>query len=229
MHLSTRKKLSYSTVVLACVSCWFLSGCIGLVGGIQPPPNIPPAAPNVVSLDPQSWYVFYSAQMPPHPSTDAGGAWSFDFPSSESGGHVNYVQTPFNVTTTPHDVTITFKVESVAPQYQVLDPGDIPPATVHIFFEQQNDNLSSANGRWWAGASQYNLGSKDNTTITFSVPLTPDQWSNVDGQRNSQSFYAALANVGWIGVTFGGQYFWGHGVALGGGSAKYVLVDFQIS
>ena len=57
----------------------------------------------------------------------------------------------------------------------------------------------------------YNLGSKDNTIVSFSVPLTPDQWSNVYGQRDSKSFYAALANVGWIGVTFGGQYFWGHG------------------
>jgi hypothetical protein len=61
------------------------------------------------------------------------------------------------------------------------------------------------------------------------VPLTPDQWSNVFGQRDSQSFYAALANVGWIGVTFGGQYFWGHGVALASGSAKYILVGFQVN
>jgi hypothetical protein len=43
--------------------------------------------------------------------------------------------------------------------------------------------------------------------ISFSVPLIPDQWSNVDGQRDAQSFYSALANVGWIGVTCGGQYF----------------------
>ncbi len=88
--------------------------------------------------------------------------------------------------------------------------------------------LPDPNGRWWAGASVYNLGSQDNTTITFVVPLTPDQWSNVYGQRDPQAFYAALANIGWIGVTCGGQYFWGHGVALSGGSAKYILVDFQV-
>ena len=43
-----------------------------------------------------------------------------------------------------------------------------------------------------------------------------------------QSFYAALNNVGWIGVTCGGQYFWGHGITLGSGAANYILVDFQV-
>lgn len=228
MCRSLRTKLRCVSVLLMLASCVPLSACLALIGN-QAFPNIPPEAPNVVSLDPQNWYIYYSAEMPPHPSTDPEGAWSFEFPSSETSGHVNYVQTPFNATTTLHNVSITFKVESVAPQYVVVDPTDIPPATVHVFFEQQNDNLSDANGRWWAGASQYNLGSKDNTAVTYSVPLIPDQWSNVYGQRDSQSFYSALANVGWIGVTFGGQYFWGHGVALASGSAKYILVGFQVN
>jgi hypothetical protein len=222
------RTLSCLIAILTLASCTLLSAC-GLLGGGPSAPDIPPEAPDVVSLDPQNWYIFYSAQMPSHPETDGEGAWSFEFPSSGTGGHVNYVQTPFNATTTLHNVNVTFKVESVEPQYVVIDPTDIPPATVHIFFEQQNSSLSDANGRWWAGPSQYNLGSKDNTIVSFSVPLTPDQWSNVYGQRDSKSFYAALANVGWIGVTFGGQYFWGHGVALASGSAKYILIGFQVN
>ena len=129
------------------VACGFLSG-----GPSGPPLDASPQAPNVVSIDPQYWYILYSAGMPAHPSTDSEGAWSFEFPSSESGGHVNYVQTPFTATTTPQTVTITFEVESDAPQYVVIDPSDHPPATVRLFFEQQNDNLSNPNGRWWANA-----------------------------------------------------------------------------
>lgn len=147
---------------------------------------------------------------------------------SEAGGHVNYVQTPFQTTETPQNVTITFKVESNAPQYVVVDPTDHPPATVRLFIEQQNDDLSNPNGRWWADASIYNLGSQDNQTITFNVPLTSDQWTNVDGQQDPQAFSAALENIGWVGMTFGGQFFAGHGVSLAGGSAKYILIDFRV-
>ena len=206
-----------------------LAGCGLLYRGVTPPPGIPPQMPNVVSLDPQNWYTYYSAGIPLHPSVEAGGAWSFEFPSTAAGGHVNSVQTPFRATTPLHNVSITFKVESNAPQYSVLDPRDIPPATVHVFFEQQGDDLSNPDGRWWAQASIYNLGSQDNTAITFVLPLTSDQWTNVVGQYNAQTFYPALANVGWIGVTFGGQYFWAHGVALGGGTAKFVLLDFHVN
>jgi hypothetical protein len=166
--------------------------------------------------------------VPLNPSPDGEGAWSFQIPSAEAGGHVNYVQTPFNITTTLQSVTLTFKVESTAPQYEVLDITDILPATVHLFIEQQGDDLSNPDGRWWAQAGGYNLGSQDNETITLSVPLTADQWTNVNGQYSSQAFPAALNNVGWIGLTFGGQYFWGHGVALGGGSAKFILINLQV-
>ena len=197
--------------------------------GFAGPPNISPQEDNVVSLDPENWYILYSAGMPPHPSADTAGAWSFEFPSSETGGHVNYVETPFQATTTPQSVTITFRVESDAPQYRVLDSRDHPPATVRLFFEQQGDNLSDPNGRWWADASIYNLGSQDGQTLTFTVPFTSDRWGNVIGQFDAQAFSAALKNIGWVGMTFGGQFFAGHGVALTGGSAKYILIDYHVN
>jgi len=163
--------------------------------------------------------------MAAHPAHNAESAWSFSFPTA---GHVNYVQTPFNASAVLKSVHITFRVASNAPQYEVIDPNDILPATVHIFFEQQNDNLVNPDGRWWADPSQYNLGSQDNETTTAIVPFDPSQWSNVYGDKDPQSFYGALNNVGWIGVTYGGQYFWGHGVALGGGAASYMLIDFHV-
>jgi len=208
-------------MMIALLIC--LPGCAGYSYG---PPNLQPQQPNAVSLAPQDWYIFYSADMPVHPSPSVESAWSFQFPPS---GHVNYVQTPFYATTTPHSLRITFRVDSDAPQYEVMDPADILPATVHVFFEQKNDDLTTPNGRWWADTSGYNLGSHDGETITITVPFDPTQWSNVeDDPLDPQSFYAALNNVGWIGVTCGGQYFWGHGVALGHGTAQYTLIDFQV-
>lgn len=201
----------------------YLMGC---APPLTAPPDIRPQEPNVVSLDPQNWHIYYSSGMPPNPSADIEGAWSFEFPTS---GHVNYVQTPFNATTTPYNVSITFRVESGEPQYEVLDSGDHLPATIHLFIEQQGDDLSDPNGRWWAYASGYNLGSQDGETISFNVPLTSDQWSNVYGKHDPQAFSAALENIGWIGLTCGGQSFWGHGVALGSGSAKFILINFRVN
>jgi hypothetical protein len=217
-------------VIALALALLFSPGCSGFNSGA---PHVAPAQPNVASMAPQEWYILYSTGMAAHPSPNLAGAWSFPFPSARQPGadvddHVNYIQTPFHATVLPHSVTLTFRVESASPQYEVIDPADIPPATVHIFFEQQDDNLTSPDGRWWADNSQYNLGSEDNQTITMTIPFDPRQWSNVNGLKDAASFYAALANVGWIGITCGGQYFWGHGVAVGSGSASYILMDFRV-
>jgi hypothetical protein len=234
----TRKKLfalifgsSMGLIVAMLLTTICSPGCQSnhCTDGICPPPNLRPLQPNVASLDPQQWFIFYSEGMSLHPAPSAEGAWSFAFPTLP--GQVHYIQTPFNATRTLHSVSLTFRVDSIATQYIVIDPADILPATVHIFFEQQNDNLSEPYGRWWADTSRYNLGSNDNQTITITVPFDANVWSAVEGTTGEsapQAFYAALNNIGWIGITCGGQYFWGHGVALTSGTANYVLVNLQV-
>jgi len=196
------------------------------------PPNTPPQSPNTISPDPQLWNIYYSNHMPAHPSPDPEGMWSIDFPNYGSWsdpGHVNYIQTPYRSTTIPQSISITFRVESTEPSYDVVDPSDRLPATVHLFFEQQNDDLTWPDGRWWAHPSLYNLGSQDGQTITYNIPFTYDQWSNVEAQSGQDALEAAWQNIGWIGVTFGGQFFWGHGVAMDSGTARYVLINIQVN
>ena len=125
-------------------------------------------------------------------------------------------------------MVVTFRVESTEAQYVVIDPTDKLPATVRLFFEQRGDNLQDPNGRWWAQSSMYDLGSQDGQTLTITVPLTYEEWSNVYGKYNAQAFSEALKNVGWVGMTFGGQFFAGHGVAVSSGSAKYILIAYNV-
>jgi hypothetical protein len=201
-----------------------LQGC----GYNDGPPGSKPLQQNIVSLDPQQWYVLYSAGLSSHPSTDPNGAWSFEFPKASSGGHVNYLETPFQANVTLHNITAAFRVISNDPQYFVVDPSDHLPATCRLMIEQQNDDLRDPNGRWWANASIYNLGSQDNQIVSYTIPLTSDQWTNVDGERDATALANAVSNIGWVGITFGGQYFAGHGVAIGGGSAKFVLISYDV-
>jgi hypothetical protein len=224
--LNSRTSLALVVYGLAVSLLISSTGCA--FTGPTGPPDIPPQEPNVVSLDPENWYIFHSAGMPAHPAANPQGVWSFDFPKSENGGYLGYVETPFNATVALHNVTITFEVEDNAAQYVVHDPTDHLPATFRLMIEQQNDDLSNLNGRWWANASMYDLGSQDNQILTISVPLTSDQWTNVDGEHDAQAFSQALANVGWVGLTFGGQYFAGHGVAISSGSAEFILIDYSI-
>jgi len=207
--------------------CWLADLC-GCGRGQPGPPDIPAQTPDVVSLAPHDWHIYYSSGMPPSPASSKGGAWSFKFPSAQGNGHVNYVQTPFNATVPLHEVSITFRIESNSAQYVERDAQDVPPATFRLFFEQRGDDLYDPNGRWWANASMYNLGSLDGETLTETVPLTPDQWTNVIGEEDPRAFADALRNIGWVGVTFGGQYFAGHGVALNDGTASYVLIDYTV-
>jgi hypothetical protein len=223
-------------------------GYAGSAASSDPPDT--PSHLNVVSLNPQDWDILYSLGMPSHPSADPAGAWSFSFPmlppspnNSQSfppgTGAVGYVMVPFEATIPLHEVTITFEVENSNAQYYVFDPADHPPATFRLMFAVRGFNLSDANNRWWGSAPYFNndgfnsggydLGSRDNQVLVMSIPLTPDRWSNVLGQQDSQAFYAALKNVGWFGLTFGGQFFAGHGVALSSGSAKFILINYVVN
>ncbi len=221
-------------IVFASVGMAFTGGCGSAVpSSAYDLPSVPAPTPNAISLDPQDWYILWSSDVGPHPSSDpAEGAWSFQFPYSDATeqGRVNYVQTPFNATKTPQEVVITFDVESAAPQYEAFT--DTLPATFRLYFEQKHDDgLSNPNGRWWADAAKFDLGPEDNQVHVIKVPLTPDCWGNVGGLLGSQdpnAFWSALANVGWFGLTFGGQSSAGHGVALSSGSAKFVLIGYEV-
>jgi hypothetical protein len=203
-----------------------LTGCLGFSG----PPNVGPIQPGVVSLNPQSWYILYGDGMPDQPSPSSTGAWSMAFPNVP--GSVHYVQTPYNAASSlPNEVSITFRIESSkdAIYNGEVDPAAGNPATFHLFLERRGDNFTNEYYRWWADEGGYVLGSKDNSVVTIRVPLTADSWSSVYGQHNSAEFADALNNLGWVGMTFGGANYSGHGVNLLAGTAKFTLLDFRVN
>ena len=48
------------------------------------------------------------------------------------------------------------------------------------------------------------------------------------GERNGSGFKELLGKMGNIGLTFGGGCFFGHGVNVSGGSAKFIVTGFAI-
>lgn len=217
-----------SRIIYTAALVWLL-GCFGCSAAPTNNAALNVKSPQIpaVLLAVDAWQAFYGSDVTLAAGSE--GAWFFDFPVAP--GSVHYIQTPFATADVLHSVTITFKVESTDPVYACDDTTDPGPATVHLFFEQQNDgDLNAPDGRWWAASSEYTLGSQDGQTISYTIPFTPGYWSNVEGQQGieyPQAFAASLANIGWVGMTFGGQNEYGHGVHLTSGSAKYILINYQ--
>jgi len=66
------------------------------------------------------------------------------------------------------------------------------------------------------------------------APLNAAQWSSVLGKKGTdsavatQGFEAALADLGNVGMTFGGGCFFGHGVFVTGGTARFIATGYAV-
>ena len=193
-----------------------------------------------------AWRIEYSPSMPPDPTAGGPGAWYLDFPTAHnypacisqgSCESLNYVTTSYGGPAT-HSVSMTFEILTTGtPNFNYVMESDnncATPATVRLFLERKNDDFSEEFYRWWANPASYELQATPGE-VTLTVPLTPDQWSSVygkGGNYNADSlagFQDALQNLGDIGMTFGGGCFFGHGVNVSGGTARFALISYTIS
>ena len=226
---------------------WFLVAALAACNGTSSPPA-PPGAP--IDMSAAAWQIRYSPGMPAQPSAASGGGWQFAFPSNASGvcpapatqppdfnlspcHHVDYVTVPYASSIVAKSMVMTFDVVTLSPTYDYRTATNntcTRPAVVRLLLEHSGDAaLRNPVYRWWSGPSYRLDGSVSGAVI--SVPLTADQWSDVNGQSgsaNAAAFADTLANVGAIGMTFGGGCFYGHGVYLDSGSATFVVTNFTL-
>jgi hypothetical protein len=201
----------------------------------------------VVSQDPQSWYILYSAGTADHPQAASNLAWNISLPSA--GGHIGYVETPYRTTVRPQQIVLTFQVlespdaipvssEAAASPCRDHNPCT-PVAEFHVFFQQRGDDLTSETGRWWYKAGFRLTDTADDSydaqpfvadgqSHTLTIPLTAEMWTSVTGHGTAADFEAALMNVGFVGITFGGSDFFGHGVEVEQGTAQFQLISYSV-
>jgi len=112
----------------------------------------------------------------------------------------------------------------------------VSPAHVRLFFQERGDDLSGDDAlqyyRWWQNKGAYELASGE---AILSVPLTdPSQWSSVFGRTGDEDsaalagFRQAIANIGNVGFTFGGGCFYGHGVNVVNGTARFFAKSYVV-
>jgi len=187
-----------------------------------------------LSLDPRAWDVRYSSGVRLEALAGMAG-WSFLFPSAP--GHVNYLTTTY---TTPlhagQTVSASLQIAPTAGD-PVFHASECGTATVRLYLEQAvpkhcPDATYSCAGptyRWWSNPDAVTLSPGQ---ALLSVPIDPDEWSDAEGKAGSDpiaaaGFINALAHPAMVGLTFGGCFF-GHGVNVSGGSARFILTSVAI-
>ncbi len=108
---------------------------------------------------------------------------------------------------------------------------DGPPAAVRLLIWSFKNNDYAEYDRWWSNPIAFTLG---NGSATLVVPLTPDQWSDVYGHFGNENadtlagWNAAINNVSSLGMTFGGGCFFGHGVYVVNGTARFTINSYTV-
>ncbi len=190
-----------------------------------------------ISLSPSAWSVRYSSGVTLSALSGMAG-WSFLFPTGS--GHVNYLTTP---TSKPLTGSLTFTaqviVTSGVPRFlaapEVGNTCDTP-ASVRAYVEQVYDArgpghdiiYAPATYRWWSNPIALQLSEG---VATVTTPIDPSQWSDTDGHLGTDElvgFQDAMAHPAAVGLTFGSGCFFGHGVVVSGGTARFVLTNFQV-
>jgi hypothetical protein len=193
---------------------------------------------NAIPLDSQAWSILYSPGMPPHPMPQAGGSWYFDFPTAP--GSVNYVLSEVNMTASS-TVDASIMVTTIGTPTFRYDFGPdnpcVSPAHVRFLLQQKGDDLSGKNGkqyfRWWSNRVAYQLAPGSSKLKTSLTDL--NQWTSVFGEKANAStaaaagFKGAIANLGDVGFSFGGGCFYGHGVHVSGGNARFAVTSFTLN
>jgi hypothetical protein len=186
-----------------------------------------------------SWAIQYSPGMPAHPLTEGGG-WYFEFP--DASGSVHYVTTAVNILATKAVSASIAVATTGAPTFNYKLSADNVcdyPAHVRLYLQRRGDDWTGRGPmqyyRWFSNQDQSGAFLLAQGHATLSASLTdPAQWTSVFGKRGDADaeartgFHQAIADIDSVGFTFGGGCFYGHGVNVVGGTARFVASSYTV-
>jgi hypothetical protein len=202
---------------------------------------------------PTQWAIYEQTTLPNgdlnfYPAAH-GSTFSMPDATSSSPTFVNYMLDTYTASLTEENtITATFTVTTSSGTTAFL--GDTfggsnlaTPAFVRLFIQANlpNDGSATCVGRanvdnyWWADVDSYTFtNGGSGGTVTMTASLNSANWSGICGNPASsdvQGFDAALANIKYVGLSFGSGYFYASGVGVDGttGTATFSLTGYSIS
>jgi hypothetical protein len=122
----------------------------------------------------------------------------------------------FNYLLEPWNTCVNYA--SVRPYLEAQVPKKCPDATW---------SCAPPSARQWSNPAALEL---KEGTFSLTVPFSPSLWSDAEGvfgQNDIAGFSATLAHPRYVGMTFGGGCFFGHGVNVDG-PAQFLVKAFSI-
>ena len=190
----------------------------------------PAQSSSILSLRTTDWETISAPAIFPL-NNDSSGHLMFDFPKDGSINYLYNVRPPKEINgsvsisvqiTTTGPVVFNYMTE---PFNTCTTPGSARP------FIWANGNSFAEFDRWWSNPGTLPL---EPGSATLTVRLEPDQWSSVNGKFGNADaaaqagFTNALKNVSSVGLTFGGGCFFGHGINVEGGGARFAIVSYRV-
>jgi len=173
-----------------------------------------------------------------------GEAIAFNFPESpyadpfSSGPWLGYLVTPWNAPLRGQTLTATFTLETDGPKngkrVRFNYVGEAAntcesPANVRFYFQTGDLYNNNDGSRWWSNPGRWVLV-KGSNLATLTVDLSPQNFTSTYGHSGGtmpSAFWNAVNHPSYVGLTFGGGCFFGHGINVFKGSAKFTLVDYS--
>jgi hypothetical protein len=201
----------------------------GVAAWSEDRPTPPPPVKAAVTMNPTAWMFQHSPGMPKNPSMDANGGWYFDFPSSDGVHYVVHGVRGWIGSRLRATIEITTLGDAYFDHRTKPDNTCGGDSYARFYFQRRGDDLTASKQfyRWWA---QTGIKLQAGAHVV-EVPLDPAQWSSVfsiKGDAAPSEFMAAYTDVQAVGFTFGGGCFYGHGVFVANGTARFVVREFVI-
>ncbi|PYR38992.1 MAG: hypothetical protein DMF89_27010 [Acidobacteria bacterium] len=232
MSIWLRLRLAIAAVVAALSAC---SGSPSAASGNAGAPGNGTATPaagsaGALSLQAAAWSTISDSPRVAL-GNDRAGQLVFDFPTR---GGINYLYNTSPPNTIAGSVSVSLEIATTGPVYFnfMTEPSNTcsTPSSVRPFF-WSHENGEGEFDRWWSNPIAYVLAAGSRT---LSIPISPDRWSSVFGKMGNADaaatvgFNRATGSVSRLGLTFGGGCFFGHGVFVQGGTARFTLVAYQV-
>lgn len=194
------------------------------------------ALPTAAAADnPAPWHVYNlapsgNALTSPVARGQGSDLATFDFLDTPTTSYLLNNQIASDLT--GKTLTATFSVDGSGTMFSNPD-GGAGSATVRFFFQTSNAGGFDETDYWWSNSVSAVLTVGAGGTITASLG-GPATWSDFYGHYSTDPLYAAgfaaaASNATYVGLSFGGGFFFANGVGVAGGTATFHLSDFSVS